>query len=144
MPEITHPKLKGQWAESAFQTRALGLGFNVCQPWGDCAPFDFITERFGTMCRVQVRSAWEEYKGHFSVTCTPSHEGGVTYTRREIDFMACLIVRLKAWYIIPVEALEPGQERIYFFPAECERENARPWRRSRSYEEFRGRWELLT
>ena len=37
---IRHPKVRGEWAELRFMTRATELGFIVTKPWGDSAPFD--------------------------------------------------------------------------------------------------------
>jgi len=41
---IPHPKIRGEWVELRFMTRAIELRFRVCRPWGDCAPYDVVTE----------------------------------------------------------------------------------------------------
>jgi len=49
------PKRIGELAELAFLHRATEKGLIVSHPYGDSAPFDFITLGNGKMCRVQVK-----------------------------------------------------------------------------------------
>ena len=48
-----HPyKLRGEWVELCFMTRAAELGFHVTKPWGDSATYDVIVEYEGRFVRV--------------------------------------------------------------------------------------------
>jgi hypothetical protein len=42
VPNITHPKKKGEYADAQFQVACLKRRLVPCRPWGDCAPFDFV------------------------------------------------------------------------------------------------------
>jgi hypothetical protein len=48
----TH-KLRGEWAELRFMTRAAEHGLMVSKPWGDSAPYDLMVEHHGRVLRIQ-------------------------------------------------------------------------------------------
>ena len=54
--KIKHPKLRGEWAELRFMTRAAEHGLCVTKPWGKTARYDFAVEHEGHFVRVQVKS----------------------------------------------------------------------------------------
>jgi len=39
--KIKHPKLRSEWAEMGFMTRAAEHGLNVARPWGEMSRYDF-------------------------------------------------------------------------------------------------------
>lgn len=142
-PHITDPKRKGEWAEGVFKNDAFALDFNVSKPWGDSAPYDAITEKCGRMFRIQIRSSWDVNKdGFYSVHACDSCKKSNTLTALQTDFFACLVVPFRVWYIVPVSAVDPGQYRIYMRPYEAGGRK-RMTHRSRDYEQFRERWDLL-
>jgi len=53
---IKNSKLRGEWVELRFMTRAAEHGVMVSKPWGDSAPYDFMIEHNGRVLRVQVKS----------------------------------------------------------------------------------------
>lgn len=115
----THRKKKGEWAESAFLTRALSLGFHVSQPWGDTAPYDFIVDKPTLRpLRVQIKSAWRPARRNgkrFMFRATGCFQRS-TYTAADVDFLACLVVPLDLWYIVPIAAITPNQSFLYVAP----------------------------
>ncbi len=99
-------KRQGEAAEAAFLLRATELGMTVARPWGDSAPYDFIVAG-RRLHRVQVKStaARESQKCSFRIGVGWGHRQKHAYDVACIDFLAVLIVPLRAWYIIPVRAL---------------------------------------
>ena len=49
-------KLRGEWMELLFMTRATEHGLRVMRPWGDSSRYDFVVETGGRFLRVQVKS----------------------------------------------------------------------------------------
>ena len=109
---IRHRKTKGEYAESAFMTKAIGLGFTVCRPFGDNHRFDFLVFAPGyRICRVQVKSCWTRVKNaYFLNTQGAFHR---RYDRRDIDFLVGYVVPEDAWYIIPVGALRSRMAVVF-------------------------------
>ncbi len=79
-------------------TRATELGFRVAKPWGDCAPYDIITDHRGRFRRVQVKCTLfhrgKSYKCHLD-------SNGVPYPPKDIDFIAAYVIPADTWYIFP-------------------------------------------
>ncbi len=48
--KIKHPKLRGEWAELRFMTRAAEHGLCVTKPWGETARYDLRWSMKGTLC----------------------------------------------------------------------------------------------
>lgn len=91
-------------AECYFDYVALTQGFVVCEPRGDSAPFDRITEFGGKLNRIQIKMrshACKTQKNSFVVTV--SKADGSAYTPEEIDFIAIYLKPLDSWYFIPVK-----------------------------------------
>ncbi len=109
---IRHPKARGEWAELRFMERALQLGFLVNKPWGDCAPYDVLTDYRGHFRRVQVKGTiyhcGNTYKCHLDSNGTP-------YTPDQIDVFASYVIPTNTWYIVPIEATN-GQTHIWLTP----------------------------
>jgi PD-(D/E)XK endonuclease len=55
-PKISDKKLRGEWAEMVFMTRATELGLPVSKPWGESRSYDFVVGRPGYFVAVQVKS----------------------------------------------------------------------------------------
>lgn len=100
-------KRQGEAAEAAFLLRATELGMLVARPWGDSAPYDFIVAGRHKLHRVQVKSTAARGSRHcsFRIGVGWGHHQKHAYNVACIDFLAVLIVPLRAWYIIPVRAL---------------------------------------
>ena len=142
IPSIAHTKCRGEWAEIVFLARVFALGFNACKPWGDCAPYDWIIERGGHMFRVNVKSAWWSQTGSYQFS-THSNAGGnkrATYSASAVDFLACWVVPMDLWYILPVSAIRRDQQRLHVYPAP---ELLRSHPAAEEWERFRERWDLL-
>lgn len=138
--------VKGAWAEAVLEVRAIALGFIPCRPAGVPAPYDFILERNGLMLRVQVKSAWKDKGGYFLFHTTGGSNQPGSYTAGRIDLLACLVVPLNLWYIVPIAEIEPDQEHMIVTPDSKpvdRRGRRKPPRRTKSYECWKERWDLL-
>ena len=142
VPIIKHAKRKGEWAEIIFLGHIFALGFNACKPWGDCAPYDWMIEGFGRTWRIQVKVAFHISRNHYQFHTTRSTRYRAIYTQNEIDFFACLVAPLNLWYIIPIQSVMPRKRTLSVFPAAVIRRRGFN-RGTRSYEQFRERWDLL-
>jgi hypothetical protein len=65
---IKNSKLRGEWVELRFMTRAAEHGVMVSKPWGDSAPYDFMIEHNGRVLRVQVKSTMRIVRGCYAAT----------------------------------------------------------------------------
>jgi hypothetical protein len=75
---IKHPKLRSEWAELRFMTRAAEYGLCVTKPWGETARYDFAVEHEGHFVRVQVKSTMFVDRGGYSCSvrgCSGPYEG---------------------------------------------------------------------
>jgi hypothetical protein len=131
-PRLRHRKSKGEWAEIAFMSRAIGLGFTVCKPYGENHPFDFIAfTPASDPVRVQVKSSWSRKYRSYKFKASAS---GRPYRRREVDFIAVLVVPEDVWYIIPRREL--GRRSVATLSPHVPHSRAR-------LEPYRDAWHLL-
>src|SRR5437868_2699319 len=111
---LTAPKRKGEYVEALFLSRAIALGYNVCKPWGDSTPYDFILERDGRTLNIQVRSIWKKLRWRY-----PLHLTGFCRTRRlsqrDIAFLIAYVVPEDVWYVIPVSGF-PDRPMTELYP----------------------------
>jgi len=128
-PKITNKKLRGEWAEMVFMTRATELGLPVSKPWGESRSYDFVVGRPGHFVAVQVKSTVFELEQGW--VCKV-RSGNKPYPRGSFDFLAAYIVFEDAWYIIPEEDVQ-GMENVSLH-TETNRAN---------YEKYREAWQLL-
>jgi hypothetical protein len=93
-------KLRGEWTELLFMTRATEHGLRVIKPWGDSSRYDFVVETGGRFLRVQVKST-SHRRGNLYV-CSIDGRGNNPYTAADIDFFAIYVVPIDTWYFIPI------------------------------------------
>ncbi|MBZ5648381.1 MAG: hypothetical protein LAN37_14300 [Acidobacteriia bacterium] len=131
-PRLRHRKSKGEWAEIAFMSRAIGLGFTVCRPFGENHRFDFLVfAAGGKVSRVQVKSSWTKRQNVYQFKTSGS---GRPYRRGEVDFIVVLVVPEEVWYIVPIREVL-GRDAAAVFPHV---------RKSRGrLEKYRQAWYLL-
>lgn len=126
---IRHAKVRGEWSELRFMTRAIALGFRAAKPWGDCAPYDVIIEHRGRFCRVQVKCTmqkrWNSYRCGLAAN-------GVPYTPEQIDFIAAYVIPTDTWYILPIRVIEGLPEILL-----------NPHRKNAKHNKFKEAWPLL-
>jgi hypothetical protein len=99
--DIPHPKIRGEWVELRFMTRAIELRFRPSCPWRDSAPYDVVTEFRGRFRRIQVKCT--TYARGNSFKCHLDHNG-TPYSPKDIDFIAAYIIPTETWYILPIRA----------------------------------------
>jgi len=130
-PRLRHRKTKGDWAELAFMSKAVALGFTVCRPYGDNHLFDFLVfAPLNRISRVQVKSCWS-FNHAYQLNSHRAHYR--RYRAADLDFIIGYVVPYDAWYVIPLDrVIKP---MIALFPHVP---------RSRGkYERFREAWHLL-
>ena len=93
-------KLRGEWTELLFMTRATELGLRVIKPWGDSSRYDFVVETGGRFLRVQVKSTSHRRGNNY--ICSIDGRGKNPYTAADIDFFAIYVIPIDSWYIIPI------------------------------------------
>jgi PD-(D/E)XK endonuclease len=127
--KIKHPKLRGEWAELCFMTRAAEYGLCVSKPWGETARYDFAVEHEGHFVRVQVKSTMFVDRGGYS--CSVRGSSG-PYTGNPFDFLAVYLIPEDLWYIIPADRVR-GQGSVALYPK----------LKNSKYERYREAWDLL-
>ena len=85
--KIKHPKLRGEWAEMCFMTRAAEHGLCVTRPWGEMSRYDFAVEYKAHFVRVQVKPTMFLDRGGIPLRCA----GGGGSTR---------VIHLILWRLI--------------------------------------------
>jgi hypothetical protein len=108
-------KLRGEWAELLFMTRAAEHGLRVIKPWGDSSRYDFVVETGGRFLRVQVKSTSSRRNKHYScgIQGCGRKKG---YTAAEVDFFAIYVIPADSWYIIPIEVVIRSKRVIGLAP----------------------------
>ena|SRR5438309_5229932 len=134
-----HPKLAGEFAESAFMTAAMERGLSVSRPFGESASYDAVVDnravhqsRSGSrLWRIQVRSV----SGSAPYRVTTFHGSRKRpITIEDADFLAVYIVPFRTWYIIPVRRFAPTMG-LWLFPHVLASRGR--------YERYRETWGLL-
>jgi len=128
-PTISDKKLRGEWAEMVFMTRAIELGLPISKPWGEMRSFDFVVGRTRHFVSVQVKSTIAEFGTAYVCTVRRGHK---PYPPGSFDFLAAYVVDENAWYIIPEkETWDKGSVTLH------------PNSPKAKYEEYREAWHLL-
>jgi hypothetical protein len=96
--QITNRKLRGEWAEMCFMTRAVEHGLQVNKPWGEMARFDFVIGHGRHFIRVQVKSTLALSNNAYRCSVRGGHR---PYVGDVFDFVAALAIPEDLWYIIP-------------------------------------------
>lgn len=136
---LRRSKPKGDFAELAFALKASALGMTVAKPFGDSRPYDFVLESGQTMLRIQVKSAFNPYRGGYQVSSTTREAGSLRiYSKNDIDFIAAYIFPLDVWYIVPVTAIEGNPTHLRLFP------QGSRFKHAGKFEECREAWHLIT
>jgi hypothetical protein len=128
-PIISDKKLRGEWAEMVFMTRATELGIPISKPWGEMRSYDFIVGRPRHFVCVQVKSTIAELGTGYVCTVRGGHK---PYPPGSFDFLAAYVVHDNAWYIIPEQEIW-GQDCVTLHPKSPKAK----------YERYREAWRLL-
>jgi len=128
-PKIADKKLRGEWAEMVFMTRATEIGLPVSKPWGESRSYDLVVGRPRRFVAVQVKSTTFALEQGWICKL---RSGKKPYPPGSFDFLAAYVVFEDAWYIIPEEEVR-GMENITLHTGSS-------WAK---YEEYREAWHLL-
>jgi hypothetical protein len=131
--DIPHAKLRGEWAELRFMSRAAEHGLCVAKPWGDSARYDFAVEHQGHFLRVQVKCTQSRRWNSYVCNVTAN---GVPYSTDQLDFLAAYVIPADVWYIIPTPATK-GQQTILLTP------NRKYHRKNCKFDPYKEAWHLL-
>jgi len=120
---------EGARAELRFMEEAIARGFSVCRPFVDRA-YDFLLEKQGRFCRVQVKSTSipAAKDGSFKFSTYRGASKSTKYTKDDIDVFAFYIGSLNSFYIVPVEKIDQVTIRIY------------PHKSDHALSSFQGNW----
>lgn len=124
-------KKQGEWAEIMFSAKATRLGLTPSKPQIETR-YDRITEHYGLMFRVQVKSVLAMWNGAYKVKIESVNKR--PYLKGEIDFLVVYVIPEDVWYIIPVAALD-GVETIMVRPNRVTS--------ATEFERYRECWHLL-
>ena len=116
--KISDRKLRGEWAEMCFMTRAAEEGLTVNKPFGEMAHFDFVIGNQGCLLRVQVKSTLARKGSGYNCSVRGGHR---PYVGDVFDFVAALIVPEDLWYIVPAQLIR-GRGSLTFHPNSKESE----------------------
>ncbi len=130
-PRLASLRARGEWAEAAFLSKALSLGFTVLRPFCGGHRFDFAILSAGRVHRIQVKSTWGPHSARAYVFGTATH--GHLYRACEVDFLAGYVVPEEVWYIIPIGKI--SHSAVHVFPHN-------PSSRGK-FERYREAWHLL-
>ena len=138
------PTPKGEWAEVCFAAEILRRGWRISRPYGDSGPYDCVVDVAGRVSRVQIKAVAAARRGTrypYVVKLIRGRFNHLTYSAREIDVIAVLIVPKSLWYIVPVSAIE-GWKHMGF----SGKKHA-VWKRKRKHtvdlEKYREAWQFL-
>jgi len=132
-------KQKGDIAEYRVVSELLARGHDVLIPCGDRLPYDIGVDANGRLLRIQVKSAWRNRNGTFSVDVRRSQTNRKVYkiTKYDIndfDFLIACVMEESAFFIIPsiVACSYGGRITLLVHGQRVERSR-----------EYKGRWDLL-
>jgi len=104
-----------------------------------------VWRRDGRAFRVQVKGTGRLHRRGYEVKPVRSTRGGKKkrYTKKDIDVIAAHVQPEDAWYLIPIEKV--GRAKSLRLCPGIESRVKRPAgnRRTRLWEEWRDRWEVL-
>ena len=126
---IEDKKVRGEWAESLFLSRASEHGLPVSKPWGDSTSYDCVVGRPGRFVAVQVKCTMAETKSGTGYICSAC-SSGKPYAAGAFDFLAAYVVPEDVWYIIPAQCMQ-GMKSLSLFT------------QGGKYEKYREAWRLL-
>ena len=97
-------KNQGELTELRFQLIATEMGLIVSKPFGDNQPYDFIVDNGNDLLKIQVKSTntidSSTRSSRYRINPTKGNRVKEIYGN-SIDYMACYIIELDKWYIIP-------------------------------------------
>ncbi len=108
---------QGEFSEAKFQCSAMLNALIIAKPFGQFQKFDFITEFNGILKRVQVKSiahkkverGIRKNKYGCHVAYNKAWNKKEKYTKKDVDVVACYILPLDLWYLIPIEDIDGFQ-----------------------------------
>jgi PD-(D/E)XK endonuclease len=170
--QIKNSKLRGEWAELRFMTRAAERGLMISKPWGDSARYDLMIEHHGRVLRIQVKSTMRIVRGCYRChlptlrACHPE--------RRDLSFCAVKDQgapraasrtlrgnKSRVWRASKLEVIEQNHNQIdfvaayiipldlwYILPAQVTTRlhghiSLSPHRKGHKYEPYLEAWHLL-
>ncbi len=136
-------KLKADIAESAVVTELLKREFRVLKPVGDRLPYDLALDLGGTLCRIQVKSAWlDRSKNLYAVDVRRTKTNRRVmrrdrYEDSDFDFAILYLEDCHVFYVMPATVFNSYGSTISLV------ETGKRQRKPRSVE-YRERWDLVS
>ena len=135
-------KHKGDITEQVAVLEALKRGWGVLHPVGDNLPYDLVFDVFGTLVKVQVKSAWfDEPSENYVVDNRRTKTNRRVMVRDEyeisdFDFALVYLPDKSLFYVFPVEVFISYGSEIHM--VETEKRQRKP-----KSANFRNAWELI-
>lgn len=109
-------------SETMVIAALTSLGHQVSLPYGDNAMYDLIVDMQGKLKRVQVKTAFDTSYGVIWVKTCSTQKLIVdrklvgttikTYTKKDIDYIACYSRVYKRVYLVPIEIVKENNKAI--------------------------------
>lgn len=92
-------------------------GYNVCVPIGDNCKYDALIEKEGVINRVQIKATnvrqTDNNKDVYRCGVSCGNGKNNIYTKKDIDFIAIVVLPESAWYFIPIEEIKSKMVNLY-------------------------------
>ena len=135
-------KKKGDIAEQAVVLQALKQGWGVLKPVGDRLPYDLVFDIGGSLIKIQVKSAWFDFRRNNHVVDTRRTKTNrrqmlrENYKLEDFDFAIIFIEDLDVFYVIPCNVFINYGSEIHL--VEADKRQRKPKSAA-----FRNAWDLI-
>lgn len=132
-------KFQGEFAELRFIQECLSRGWNVSTPVGGKSAYDLIVDTGASLVRVQIKSTQRKSTlkaDAYRVSAGWGSNSKARYKHSDVDLMACYLMDINTWYLIPIHAIESVNLSLY---------GHRETRRGQvgRYERFKNLWDIV-
>jgi len=141
------PIERGEWVELRFMAEAMGHGFKVSKPWGECTAYDVGVEHGSNFLRVQIKSTTVRTGTGYFCQFKPNYHKKEDYTLQQVDLFAAgacpersrRIIPVDVWYLIPAAVILGPQRKTGLMLSPMV-----PLKKDRyKYESYKEAWPLL-
>jgi hypothetical protein len=134
---LVHTKDRGDLTELEFMVAAKRRRYPVGKPFGDNQHYDVLVDAWWKIWRVQVKlGGARHHRGYTVRSSWRTSWKQVSYSPKDVDFLAVLIDGKGIWYLIPVRALG-GRKTIHLYPFGCRKDG------KKRFEKYKEAWWLL-
>ena len=119
-------------SEAAFIYAAMKRGIQISRPMFDSAHFDLIATN-SNIHRIQIKSTNTIIGDNtYRIATNYGANSRKRYTENEIEIIACHLIPIDTWYIVPVSKIITQTIRLY------------PNKLDNRFNKYKERWNLIT